>query len=69
MSTVALFPIRTRSEKYLLESVRIAARRAGLNVQAVEREFIESGFSRPKQNEISERCRRARMAMTYGGEA
>ncbi|HEL5025693.1 TPA: hypothetical protein UOA81_000862 [Stenotrophomonas maltophilia] len=69
MSTVAHFPIQTRSEKYLLESVRMVARRAGLDVQSVEREFIASGFSRPKHNEISERCRRKRMAMTYGDEA
>ncbi|HEL3751357.1 hypothetical protein A7X93_00440 [Stenotrophomonas maltophilia] len=69
MSAVALFPIQTDSQKYQLETVRMAARRAGLNVKAVEREFIEAGFSRPKQNEISERCRRARMVMTFGGEA
>lgn len=63
------FPIQTDSQKYLVESVRAAAARSGLDVKQTVREFIAAGCTKEAQNRIWERARRRRMALIYGGEA
>ncbi len=61
------FPIQTPSQVYLLQSVRAAATRSGLDVKETEREFIAAGCTKEAQNRIWERARRRRMALIYGG--
>jgi len=63
------FPIQTTSQKYLLESVRAAAARSGMDVKETEREFVAAGCTKEAQNRIWERARRKRMALIHGGDA
>jgi len=66
---VLVFPIQTTSQKYLLESVRAAASRSGLDVKETVREFVAAGCTKEAQNRIWERARRKRMALIYGDNA
>jgi hypothetical protein len=66
---VLSFPIQTASQKYLVQSVRAAAARSGMDVKATEREFIAAGCTKEAQNRIWERARRMRMAVITGSEA
>jgi len=63
---VLAFPIHTPSQVYLLQSVRAAAARSGLDVKETEREFIAAGCTKEAQNRIWERARRRRMALING---
>ncbi len=63
------FPVLTTSQKYLLESVRMTAARAGMDVRKVAMEFMAAGCSKESQNTICERARRHRMARLNGDSA
>jgi len=63
---VLAFPIQNQSQVYLLQSVRAAAARSGLDVKETVREFIAAGCTKEAQNRIWERARRKRMALIHG---
>jgi len=61
---VLQFPIRDDYALYAVRAVRDIARAQGWDVRQTERDFLASGCSQARRNELAERARRARMHTT-----
>lgn len=60
-AVICQFPIRDSHDKHQLSHVRQLARELGMDPKQAERDFLASGCSQARRNELAERARRARM--------